>query len=112
MPLQKYDIILGGTGYMVAPKTYKRGLDTAGVLGSAPVRQVQTEWAGGLRPAQMERDRFHNSLGLLPMRGAGGAGVGAGPKEAQAFIAGLHATARRYGIINAGCPYVAAGGDL
>src|SRR3954454_451893 len=97
---------------MVAPKTYRRGLDAAGVLGSAPVRQVQSEWAGGLRPAQLERDRFHESRGLLPMRAGGGTGVGPGPKEFALTVAGLNATARRFGVIAQDRPYFAAGGNL
>jgi hypothetical protein len=59
---------------------------------------------------QAERDRFWSSLGLLPM--ARTQGVGPGPKESQFALAGLHATARRYGVINGGRPYFAAGGNL
>lgn len=108
---QAWDVELGGLGYMVAPGSYRRGMDAAGGLGGPPVRQVQREWSGGARRAlQAERDRFWSSLGLLPMRQ--GQGVGPGPREARVAVSGLHPTARRHGAINAGRPYFSAGGGL
>lgn len=106
---QQHDITLGATGYMVVPKTYRRGHDASGLLGSAPVRQVQREFAGGLRAAMAERDRFASSLALFPSRT--GPGVEAGPAErTQAGTA--DPTARRYSVIVAGIPYIGAGGVL
>jgi hypothetical protein len=109
--VQAWDVLLDGQGYMVAPGSYRRGMDAAGGLGGPPVRQVQREWmGGGLRALQAERDRFWSSLGVLPV--GRGQGVGPGPKETQMALVGLHATARRYGVINGGRPYFAAGGNL
>lgn len=101
-----YDVTLGGIGYMVAPKSYRRGMDSPGRLGSAPVRAVQAEWAGGLALNGGERDRFAYSLGLLPTRD-GRAVRGAG-RRSDVTAAGS-ATARQYHAIVDGRPYIGAG---
>ena len=109
--VQAWDLVLDGKGYMVAPGSYRRGMDAAGGLGGPPVRQVQREWAGGSgRAVQAERDRFWSSLGLLPV-GEGGR-VGPGPRETALTVGGFGALARRYGTLNGGRPYVALGGKL
>ena len=106
-----YDITLDGHGYMLAPGTYRRGLDAAGGVGGPPVRQVQREWAGGAgRAIQGERDRFWQSRGLLPV--GRGDGPGPGPRETTLTVAGLAPTKRRHGVIAAGRPYMATGGAL
>ncbi len=98
-----HDITLAGQGYMLAPGTYRRGLDAAGGVGGPPVRQVQREWAGGAgRAIQGERDRFWQSRGLLPV--GRGNGPGPGPRETTLTVAGLAPMKRRHGVI--------AGGDL
>lgn len=101
--MTNHDIILDGRGYMLAPGTYRRGLDAAGGVGGPPVRQVQREWAGGAgRAIQGERDRFWQSRGLLP---AGrGDGPGPGPRETTLAIAGLAPLKRRHGVIAGGGP--------
>jgi hypothetical protein len=106
-----HDIILDGRGYMLAPGTYRRGLDAAGGVGGPPVRQVQREWAGGAgRAIQVERDRFWQSRGLLP---AGrGDGPGPGLRETTLAVAGLAPPKRRHGVIAGGRPYLATGGAL
>lgn len=109
---EQYDITLGGTGFSVAPKSYRRGLDSAGNLGAAPVRQVQRAWAGSQRPIQAERDRFASSLGLLPLRAAGGAAVVAGPRETDYTVTGFATLKRRFHVLVEGRPYTASGGAL
>lgn len=106
---QAHDLTLGGVGYTVAPKSYRRGHDHAGLLDSAPVRVVQDQFAGGLSPAQ-ERDGFAYSLGMLPRRH--GRGPTAGPRRADLTVAGTHPSARRHWCIAGGRPYVATGGAL
>lgn len=106
-----YDVSLGAKGYMVAAKSYKRTFDAAGVLGAAPLRQVQRDFSGGsLRPLQAEQDRFHLSVGLLPAEDQ--RGLTAGAKEAGITVAGLHASAKRLWVIVGGRPYMASGGKL
>lgn len=108
---QAYDLLLDGRGYMVAPGSYRRGMDAAGGLGGPPVRQVQREWRGGAgRALQAERDRFWSSAGLLPA--GDGAGVAAGPRETVLIAPGFGTLARRYGVVHDGRPYVASGGKL
>lgn len=108
---QAWDVLLDGRGYMVAPGSYRRGLDAAGGLGGPPTRQVQREWRGGAgRALQAERDRFWRSAGLLPAED--GEGVRAGPREVAIPAAGFGTLARRYGTLHEGRPYVASGGAL
>lgn len=114
--MERFDITLGGKGYMLAPGSYRRGQDGAILPATTPARLVQREWAGGgLRGVQQERDRFWSSVGLLPARA--GQGVGAGPQEAALTAAGLDPFARRYSALAAAGggatrPYLAAGGAL
>ncbi len=106
-----YDITLDGHGYMLAPGTYRRGLDAAGGVGGPPVRQVQREWAGGAgRAVQGERDRFWQSRALLPV--GRGDGPGPGPRETTFTVAGLAPLKRRHGVSAGGRPYLATGGGL
>ena len=109
---ETYDISLGGVGYSVAPKSYKRGLDSSGNLGAAPVRQVQREWAGALRPVALERDRHARSLGVWPLPNAGGAAFTAGPLQKTSTTSGLPPLKRRYSVLAGGRPYMATGGIL
>ena len=108
---ERFDITLGGQGYMVAPNTYRRGLDHPGTDGRPAARVVQREWRGGAgRAIADERDTFWSSFGLLPHRA--GSGVGPGPREVQTTVTGIDTTATRHGVIATGRPYFAAGGQL
>ncbi|HET8626076.1 MAG TPA: hypothetical protein VFL91_01575 [Thermomicrobiales bacterium] len=116
---ERFDITLGGRGYMVAPGSYRRqqaggaavaaGLSQAQSWGSR--RVVQRAWRGGLQSQQEEPDRFWTSVGLRPL--AGGQAVGPGPRErAPIAVAGLDPTAPRHGVLVNGQPYFAAGEGL
>lgn len=109
--MESHDITLGTQGYMVAPGSYRRSVES----GSPTTRRiVQRAWSGGgLQPLQADDDRFWSSLGLLPASvGLGGGGVGPGPKETSLTLPGLHASARRHATLHGGRPYFGAGGAL
>lgn len=108
---ERYDVTLGTNGYLVAPKSYRRGLDRVTTLGGPPVRIVQREWRGALRATQRERDRYWTSVGLRPR--LDGAGLGPGPlQRAPVTIAGLTPLVERYWVLAGGRPYLAAGDKL
>lgn len=109
---EAYDITLAGQGYTVLPKAYKRGLDSAGSIGASPLRQVQRDWAGALRPGALEKDRHYASLAMVPVRGGGGAGVQLGPRTTTIPLIGFNAAAKLWSVFAQGQPFAALGGKL
>src|SRR5262245_61186661 len=104
-----YDVTLGGMGYMVAPKSYRRGMDAPGLVGSPPVRVVQDDFGGGgLDASGKARDRVAYSLNMLPAED--GRSARPGPKAmSTAAFGSLAAGQRRYSVMVGGRPYVGSG---
>lgn len=79
---ERYDVTLGGKGYMVRPGSYRRRVETLAATQAArpipPVRIVQREWDGGsFRAIQKERNRYRYALNLRPRTGFQTLGPGA-----------------------------------